>query len=119
MTTTNEMDCNCGHNLMRHNRFMSEGSKEFGCVDCDCSSFQEKREQIATLDGFPLGNGSIRVLPIVIEGKVCAGKGISISIIEKRMKSPRYTFCDHRLPIDASFEALKGKKIRLTIEVLK
>jgi hypothetical protein len=37
-STTASCRCECGHNLMRHNRFMGEG-KPFGCVDCECDGF--------------------------------------------------------------------------------
>lgn len=39
--TTEEMNCKCKHNLMKHNRFNGVG-EPFGCVDCECEGFVEE-----------------------------------------------------------------------------
>lgn len=40
--TTESMVCTCGHQYMKHNRFMGD-NKETGCIDCDCRKFHELR----------------------------------------------------------------------------
>ena len=37
---TENQNCKCEHNRMRHNRFMDK-NKPFGCVDCECIKFKE------------------------------------------------------------------------------